>query len=113
MDIYTATGDRRYLDAVLGGWDLYHDKWEHVGGTISITEFGVYPPGSYRLHAETGELCGSVFFALLSQRFHFLYPEREKYVNEIEKAIYQLGARQSGWDRRHHVPCQSRRQERL
>ena len=88
LDIYTATGDQRYLDAVLGGWDLYHDKWEHVGGTISVTEFGVYPPGSYRLHAETGELCGSVFFALLSQRFHFLYPEQEKYVNEIEKAIY-------------------------
>ena len=88
LDIYTATGDRRYLDAVLGGWDLYHDKWQHVGGTISITEFGVYPPGSYKLHAETGELCGSVFFALLSQRFHFLYPEQEKYVNEIEKAIY-------------------------
>ncbi len=88
LDIYTATGDQRYLDAILGGWDLYHDKWEHVGGTISITEFGVYPPGSYKLHAETGELCGSVFFALLSQRFHFLYPEEEKYVNEIEKAIY-------------------------
>ena len=88
MDIYTATGDKRYLDAVQGGWELYHDKWEHVGGTISITEFGVYPPGSYKLHAETGELCGSVFFALLSQRFHFLYPEEEKYVNEIEKAVY-------------------------
>jgi len=88
LDIYTATGAKRYLDAALGGWELYHDKWEHVGGTISITEFGVYPPGSYRLHAETGELCGSVFFALLSQRFHFLYPEQEKYVNEIEKAIY-------------------------
>ncbi len=88
LDIYTATGDRRYLDAVLGGWDLYRDKWEHVGGSIAICEFGSYPPGSYLLHAETGELCGSVFWALLSQRLHFLYPDQEKYVTEIEKSIY-------------------------
>jgi DUF1680 family protein len=90
MDIYTATGDRRYLDAVSGGWDLYRDKWEHVGGSIAICEFGSYPPGSYLLHAETGELCGSVFWAFLSQRFHFLYPDEEKYVTEIEKSIYNV-----------------------
>jgi DUF1680 family protein len=90
LDIYTATGDRRYLDAVSGGWDLYRDHWEHVGGSIAICEFGSYPPDSYLLHAETGELCGSVFWAFLSQRFHFLYPDQEKYVTEIEKSIYNV-----------------------
>ena len=50
LDLYRATGDRRYLDAMLGAWDLYHDKWEHVGGTIAICEFGEYPPKSYQLY---------------------------------------------------------------
>jgi DUF1680 family protein len=88
MDLYRATGERRYLDAVSGGWDLYHDKWEHVGGTIAICEWDVYRPRSYRLHAHTGELCGSVFWAFLNQRMHSLDPQQEKYVNEIEKSIY-------------------------
>jgi DUF1680 family protein len=96
FDIFRATGDQRYLDAMLGAWDLYHDNWEHVGGSIAITEFGEFPPKSYRLKAqfpfcETGETCGSVFWARFNQRFHLLYPEEEKYVNEIEKSIYNIG----------------------
>jgi len=90
MDLYRATGEPRYLDAVMGGWDLYHDKWEHVGGTIAICEGGIYPPGSYRLQAKTGELCGNAFWSFYSQRFHLLDPEQEKYVNEIEKSIYNV-----------------------
>jgi DUF1680 family protein len=97
MDLYLATGERRYLDATEGGWELYRDKWEHVGGTIAICEGGVYPPGSYRLHARTGELCGNAFLSFLSQRFHRLYPDEEKYVNEIEKSIYNVAlANQAG-----------------
>jgi DUF1680 family protein len=96
FDIYRATGDQRYLDAVDGAWHLYHDNWEHVGGSIAITEFGEFPPKSYRLKAqfpfcETGETCGSVFWVRFNQRFHLLYPEEEKYVNEIEKSIYNVG----------------------
>jgi DUF1680 family protein len=95
LDIYRATGDKRYLDAMQGAWDLYHTNWEHVGGSIAITEFGEFPPQSYRLLAqepfcETGETCGSVFWARFNQRFHLLYPEQEKYVNEIEKSIYNV-----------------------
>ena len=41
MDLYRATGDPRYLHAVEGGWELYHDKWENPGGSISIIEFVV------------------------------------------------------------------------
>jgi DUF1680 family protein len=90
MDLYRATGEQRYLDAATGGWDLYHDKWEHVGGTIAICENGIYPPGSYRLHAKTGELCGNAFWSFYSQRFHLLDPEQEKYAAEIEKSLYNV-----------------------
>jgi hypothetical protein len=96
LDIYRATGSKRYLDAMNGAWDLYHDHWEHVGGSIAITEFGEFPPGSYRLNAqmpfcETGETCGSVFWTRFNQRFQLLYPEQEKYATEIEKSIYNVG----------------------
>ena len=97
MDLYRATGDPRYLHAVEGGWELYHDKWENPGGSISIIEFVVSPPKSYMLHAELEELCGNSFWAFLSQRFHLLDPEREKYVTEIEKSIYNVAmANQAG-----------------
>jgi len=98
LDLYRATGDKRYLDAMLGGWNLFHDQWEHVGGTIAIVEEEEDPPKSYRLHGvprmyggdavQTGELCGSVFWTLFNQRLHYLDPEREAYVTEIEKSIY-------------------------
>lgn len=96
LDLYRATGDERYLRAVEGAWDLYHENWEHVGGSIAITEFGEFPPKSYRLKAQipfcdTGELCGSVFWSRLNQRFHLLNPETEKYAAEIEKSIYNVG----------------------
>ena len=55
------------------------------------------PPKSYMLHAELEELCGNSFWAFLSQRFHLLDPENEKYVAEIEKSIYNVAmANQAG-----------------
>jgi len=97
MDLYRATGDPRYLHAVEGGWELYHDKWENPGGSISIIEFVVSPPQSYMLEAKLEELCGNAFWAFLSQRFHLLDPENEKYVTEIEKSIYNVAmANQAG-----------------
>jgi DUF1680 family protein len=97
LDLYRATGDPRYLHAVEGAWELYHDKWENPGGSISIIEFVVSPPKSYMLHAELEELCGNAFWAFLSQRFHLLDPENEKYVTEIEKSIYNVAmANQAG-----------------
>jgi len=89
LDLYRATGEAKYLEASSGAWDLYHENWEHVGGSISICEgTDLHPPKSYYLHRNTGELCGSVFWAFLNQRFHLLNPEEEKYVGEIEKSIY-------------------------
>jgi len=91
LDQYLATGDRKYWEAALGGWELYHDNWEHVGGSIAICEFESYPPHSYYLHRRTGELCGSVFWVRYNQRFHLLHPDEERYVAEIEKSIYNVG----------------------
>ena len=88
LDLYRATGVKKYLDAALGGWDLYHDHWEHIGGLISISEgTDLYPPDGNPLR-RGGELCGNVFWVRLNQRFHLLYPKEEKYVTEIEKSIY-------------------------
>jgi uncharacterized protein len=91
LDLYRATGDPRYINAVKGAWDLYHDKWENTGGTISIIEFVVCPPKSYLLNAQLEELCGNSFWAFLNQRLHDLEPEEEKYVAEIEQSIYNAG----------------------
>jgi hypothetical protein len=88
MDIYYVTGDHRYLDAVAGGWDIYHNDFEHTGGTIAICEGPFYPAKSYYLRKTTGELCGNVFWAYLNQQFRLLNPDKETYVAEIEKSIY-------------------------
>ena len=91
LDLYRATGAKKYLDAALGAWDLFHDNWEHIGGSLAINEGTfLYEPKSYYLQHETGELCGNSFWMKLNQRFHLLYPEEEKYVNEIEKSIYNV-----------------------
>jgi DUF1680 family protein len=91
MDQYLATGNLKYLNASLGGWQLYHDDWMHIGGSVAITEGDSYPPKTYYLSPPTGELCGSGFWILFNQRFSLLYPSQEKYVAEIEKSIYNVG----------------------
>jgi hypothetical protein len=91
LDLYRATGAQKYLDAALGAWDLFHDNWEHIGGSLAINEGTfLYEPKSYYLRHETGELCGNSFWIKLNQRFHLLYPEEEKYISEIEKSIYNV-----------------------
>lgn len=91
LDLYRATGAQKYLNAALGAWDLFHNNWEHIGGSLAINEGTfLYEPKSYYLRRETGELCGNSFWIKLNQRFHLLYPEEEKYVSEIEKSIYNV-----------------------
>ncbi len=98
LDHYRATGDKKYLDAMLGAWDLIHDKWEHVGGAMAICEGRLYKPGScFITRTCTGETCGSVFWIKFNQRLHQLFPAEEKYVGEIEKSIYNVSlANQAG-----------------
>lgn len=91
LDLYRATGAKKYLEAVQGAWDLFHDNWEMPGGEMSINEGAfLYEPKSYWLHKEAGELCGNAFWMKINQRFHNLYPDEEKYVAEIEKSLYNV-----------------------
>jgi DUF1680 family protein len=88
MDLYYATGDKKYLEAAKGGWDIIHNDFEHIGGTMAICEGGYYAPKSYHLRQCTGEFCGNVFWTYLNEQLHNLYPDEEKYAAEIEKSIY-------------------------
>lgn len=90
LDVYRATGEKKYLDAVLGGWELYYTQWLHIGGAISICEVFSYPPKSAFLNLRNGENCGSSFWISLNHGLHQLYPTEEKYANEIEKSIYNV-----------------------
>jgi DUF1680 family protein len=111
LDHYRATGEEKILEAMKGAWELIHDKWEHVGGSIAICENQWFvengkrvlkhyngkeecshPPHSYYLdgHGHTGETCGSAFWIKFNQRFHQLFPDEEKYMTEIEKSIYNV-----------------------
>jgi uncharacterized protein len=129
LDHYRATGDRRYLDAMLGAWDLIHKNWEHVGGSMAICEShwdgnrelvsmdkkaGGHPPRSYYLtpRGHTGETCGSAFWIKFNQRLHLLYPEQEKYAAEIEKSIYNviLASQTPAGHIRYHAEMQGKRE---
>lgn len=137
LDHYIATGDRRFLDAITGAWEMIHLHWQHVGGSMAICEShwqmidGEYrlpvnvtnadlshgqshPPGSYFLtrRGHTGETCGSVFWMKLNQRFHQLRPEEEKFAGEIEKSIYNvlLANQQGGHNIRYHAVLQGQKE---
>jgi len=105
LDMYLITGDKRYYDAVLGGWELYRAHWQQAGGSISIIEMMQAPPDSNYLHKELGELCGNSFWTFLSQRFHQLHPDEERYATEIEKSIYNvaMASQDGGKGLRYHA----------
>lgn len=113
LDMYLITGEPLYRDAVLGAWELYRAHWEQAGGSISIIEFERDPPDSNYLHQKLGELCGSSFWVFMSQRFHLLNPEEERFVTEIEKSIYNIGmANQDGGSGlRYHTILEGKKEE--
>ena len=90
LDLYRATGEKKYLDAVLGGWELFHTQWQHIGGAISICEEFSYPPKTAFLNLRNGENCGSSFWISLNHGLHQLFPAEEKYAAEIEKSVYNV-----------------------
>jgi DUF1680 family protein len=97
LDLYRATGDKRWYDGVKAAWEMYQQHWEQQGGSISIIEYNYDPPDSNSLTKELGELCGSSFWVFLSQRFQLMHPDEERYAAEIEKSIYNVAmANQQG-----------------
>ena len=93
LDLYRITGDIKYLQAVLNAWEMLRDKWQMPGGSWALCERRRYPPKSYQLglQSRSGELCCAVFWIKLNQRLHLHFPDREDFVNEIEKSIYNAG----------------------
>ncbi|HEV2326512.1 MAG TPA: beta-L-arabinofuranosidase domain-containing protein [Terracidiphilus sp.] len=112
-DMYLITGDPLYHDAALGAWELYRAHWQQAGGSISIIEFQVDPPDSNYLRQKLGELCGNSFWTFLSQRFHLLDPDQERYVAEIEKSIYNVAlANQDGtYGLRYHTTLEGTKEK--
>ena len=99
LDLYRATGKHYYLRAVLNAYEMYKRDWQHVGGGIVMCEFLDAYPGCGWLSPPRpyNELCCTSFWILLNQRLHRLYPDEEKYVNEIEKSLYNVAiANQDG-----------------
>jgi uncharacterized protein len=93
LDMYRATGDRRLLEALLGGWEMYRTHWQHPGGTLAICESGDYPPDSLYItpDAHTGEMCSMTWWAKFNYRLHQLFPADDRYMAEVEKVIYNVG----------------------
>ncbi len=97
LDLYRATGDKRWYDGVKAAWEMYNAHWEQPGGSISIIEYNYDPPDSNSLTQKLGEFCGSSFWVFLSQRFQLMAPDEERYATEIEKSIYNVAmANQDG-----------------
>ena len=108
LDHYRATGAKKYIEAAKGAWQIVHDHYLHVGGSLAICEAGpgTYPPGSYWLQPKrhTGETCGSVFWADINHRLLQFCPDEEKYANEIEQSILNviLGVQDAEGNIRYH-----------
>ena len=106
LDHFRATGHSKYLEGALGAWEVVHNNYEHIGGTIAICEeeAGDYPPQSYYTRKHTGETCGSVFWADINHRLLRHFPEEERFATEIEKTIYNviLAAQDSAGNIRYH-----------
>ena len=92
LDIYRATGDKLYLDAVRHALPMYESKWQHVGGGINMCENDRYWPGCNWLDPSHNynELCSTNFWVLLNQRMHRLFPDETHYVDEMENSLYNV-----------------------
>jgi len=106
-DEYLITGNEKYLNALLGAWDIYSRYYCHFGGQTAICEIdGPYPPGSYFISTgHNGETCGHVFWGWINQRLMQLYPQEEKYIAQIEGLIYNtlLNGRTDEGHTRYHI----------
>lgn len=87
---YRLTGDPHYLEALLGGWEIYQRYYKHLGGDAAICESnGPYYPGTYQMDIGcTGETCGSVFWVWVNAELQQLFPDDPRYAAEIEESLF-------------------------
>jgi DUF1680 family protein len=100
LDLYRYSGAHYFLEAVLGLWELYYRDWRHLGGGIVMCEHeeGAQPGCNLIDNTKNyNELCCTSFWMGMNQRLHFLFPDEEKYVSEIEQSLYNVAfANQDG-----------------
>lgn len=100
LDIYRWCGAPYILNAVEGCWELYMRDWRHPGGGIVMCEAAPEAvPGCnhFKKNHHYNELCCTSFWLHLNQRLHRLFPDEEKYVNEMEQSLYNVAiANQNG-----------------
>lgn len=92
MDLYLATGKPLYLNAVNAAYRMFQEKWQHAGGGIVAIENTELAPGCLWLHPvhKYNELCCTAHWIYLNQRYHRLYPDQVRYVDEIEMSLYNI-----------------------
>jgi uncharacterized protein len=92
LDLYRATGNPVYLNAVLAAHEAYRRDWQHVGGGIVMIESEeMYPGCRWIAPGRTyNELCCSAYWIWLNHRLHRLFPDEDLYVSEIEKSLYNI-----------------------
>ncbi len=106
-DQYRATGEKKYFDALMGGYNIWRKYYIHIGGTAAICEVdGPYPPGSYYITTgHNGETCSSVFWCLINMRLMQLFPGEEIFAKELEESLFNAIAAcrtaNDGWTRYH------------
>ena len=119
LDMYRATGAAKFLQGALGAWDIVHDHFLHIGGSLAICENmqGAYPPDSRYLRVDhqhhTGETCGSVFWAEINHRLLQLFPDTAKYADQLEQEIFNcMVAHQDACGHiRYHARLQGQKEE--
>lgn len=90
---YKATGEQKYLDACKGGWDIYHNYFQNIGGGISICEHFEVAPNSQliaNLPTNIYETCANVFWIDLNHRLLQLEPDNELYAFHVEQSLYNI-----------------------
>ena len=110
---YRLTGEKHYLDALLGAWEVYRRYYKHTGGATAICESGgPYPPGSYYLEkGHNGETCGSVFWVWINEELSRLFPEDARYSEEIEEVLFNIAPSMfSGFNVRYHHRMQGKKE---
>ena len=104
MDHYRATGQQRYLDAVLGGWEMFRRDFMLIGGGTAITESGtLFPAQGADITRTNNEFDGAIFWIHLNQRLLQMFPDDERYATEIERCVYNIGLAQQDASGNHGI----------
>lgn len=89
---YIATGEKQYLEAVLGAWHIYRYYFMLPGGGMTLCEHHECLPWSHKITnrpVSVFETCGNEFWMELNSLLLRLFPE-EKYATEIEESLYNF-----------------------